>query len=174
MLLLLPRLVLPIPQEAHPSRQHHKKQRTLRERLIMLYRGQWIDLVDKQLDDHTKAKELETDDDIKSCIRQMKAAASKGRLSKMWKQMMGFGLLPSSRRTAELVNEKWAPCSPDLPDHVPIPPDVLDKVFGVAPVSKAVSQLAAGAAADSLGWTHEMAQILHSQAGSFPSLERDP
>ena len=39
MLLLLPRLVLPLPQETHPSRQHHKKQRILRERLILLYRG---------------------------------------------------------------------------------------------------------------------------------------
>ena len=81
---------------------------------------------------------------------------------------MGFGLLPSSRRTAELVNEKWAPRSPDLPDQAPVPQDVLDKVFGVSLVSKAVSHLAAGAAGDSLGWTREMAQVLHSQAGSFP------
>ena len=84
--------------------------------------------------------------------------------SKWW----ASGLLPASRQTAELVKEKWAPRCPDLPDQAPVPQGVLDKVFGVSPVSKAVSHLAAGAAGDSLGWTHEMLQVLHSQAGSFP------
>ena len=176
MLMLSPRLLWPEPAKPPgQKRQPYARQRVIRQRLQLLYQGDWMRLIRESNAGQVQQKPpagAGADDPDQHLLHSLKRAANRGRLGQSWKKLTGPGLRPWNEHTIDEIRKKWAPRDSPPERTSALELQHLHATFTNASVQKALTGLSQGACPDVLGWTHETLRCLHRQSPNFALVRR--
>ena len=154
-IMLSPRLLWPEPpRQAGQKRQPYARQRLIRQKLQLLYQGNWMQLIHDSNTGITQSRSpagAGADDPDHQLLLSLKRAANRGRLGQSWKKLTGPGLQPWNETTINEIRQKWAPRGVPPVRTSDLEYQHLHTTFTNAAVHKALTSLLQGACPDILG-----------------------
>ena len=168
LILCMPRWLWPEPPHTGEALHPHARPQLLKARARLFLSNDWqplleslsddIDLVD-QPDAKPRTPGVMEDKDHQRLLH----AAKQGRLTAAWRHLHSYGVAASNATTQNKLERKWIPApafSAERRGHYLAPSDA-QHILNHADILKASQTLAAGAAVDALGWSHEAWQTTY-------------
>ena len=188
-LICAPRLLWPLPLRekdlTHQSRlAPHSRPRVILQKISLLQRGQWLDLWQQTMFDHSLLVPQEGSPPLAvpgvvtpNEAKRIAIAVKQGSLTKAWKQLWSYGRAPRTYDGAARTWHKLNDIMEQPLEESPLPLSAEEQLAARAMVTdatwkKVIQTFHAGKPPDGLGWTQNVWAMCCSNAVSAPAMRR--